>query len=169
MSFQIGDRIAHPLHGAGVIDRIESRRIGRESREYFVLKLQGSGMVVMVPKNACDEVGVRPIVDADTAYDLLRRIPDMDVSMADNWNKRYRENMQRIKSGDLTELAAVIKALTPRDEKRPLSTGERRMLNQARQILLSEISLSVNCPYDFAEAQLDQCLRKPNKRSVLNR
>ena len=61
MSFQIGDRIAHPLHGAGVIDRIESRRIGRESREYFVLKLQGSGMVVMVPKNACDEVGVRPI------------------------------------------------------------------------------------------------------------
>ena len=99
MSFQIGDRIAHPLHGAGVIDRIESRRIGRESREYFVLKLQGSGMVVMVPKNACDEVGVRPIVDADTAYDLLRRIPDMDVSMADNWNKRYRENMQRIKSG----------------------------------------------------------------------
>ena len=153
MSFQIGDRIAHPLHGAGVIDRIESRRIGRESR----------------PKNACDEVGVRPIVDADTAYDLLRRIPDMDVSMADNWNKRYRENMQRIKSGDLTELAAVIKALTQRDEKRPLSTGERRMLNQARQILLSEISLSVNCPYDFAEAQLDQCLRKPNKRSVLNR
>ena len=109
------------------------------------------------------------IVDADTAYDLLRRIPDMDVSMADNWNKRYRENMQRIKSGDLTELAAVIKALTQRDEKRPLSTGERRMLNQARQILLSEISLSVNCPYDFAEAQLDQCLRKPNKRSVLNR
>ena len=78
-------------------------------------------MVVMVPKNACDEVGVRPIVDADTAYDLLRRIPDMDVSMADNWNKRYRENMQRIKSGDLTELAAVIKALTQRDEKRPLS------------------------------------------------
>ena len=133
MSFQIGDRIAHPLHGAGVIDRIESRRIGRESREYFVLKLQGSGMVVMVPKNACDEVGVRPIVDADTAYDLLRRIPDMDVSMADNWNKRYRENMQRIKSGDLTELAAVIKALTQRDEKRPLSmqrkycTGERKL------------------------------------------
>ena len=116
MSFQIGDRIAHPLHGAGVIDRIESRRIGGESREYFVLKLQGSGMVVMVPKNACDEVGVRPIVDADTAYDLLRRIPDMDVSMADNWNKRYRENMQRIKSGNLTELAAVIKALTQRDE-----------------------------------------------------
>ena len=73
MSFQIGDRIAHPLHGAGVIDRIESRRIGRESREYFVLKLQGSGMVVMVPKNACDEVGVRPIVDADTGRLLAAR------------------------------------------------------------------------------------------------
>ena len=86
MSFQIGDRIAHPLHGAGVIDRIESRRIGGESREYFVLKLQGSGMVVMVPKNACDEVGVRPIVDADTAYDLLRRIPDMDVFLVRNYS-----------------------------------------------------------------------------------
>ena len=115
----------------------------------------------------CDEVGVRPIVDADTVYDLLRRIPHMDISMADNWNKRYRENMQRIKSGDLSELAAVIKALTQRDEKRPLSTGERRMLNQARQILLSEISLSVNCPYDFAEVQLDQCLR--NRKNGVNK
>ena len=105
---------------------------------------------------------MRPIVDADTAYDLFQRIPDMDVPMTDNWNKRYRENMRRIKSGDLLELAAVIKALTQRDKKRPLSTGERRMLNQARQILLSEISLSVNCPYDFAEVQLDQCLCKPN-------
>lgn len=166
MSFQIGDRIAHPLHGAGVIDRIENRRIGGETREYFVLKLQGSGMVVMVPKNACKEVGVRPIIDADMAQELFRRIPDMDIPMTDNWNKRYRENMQRIKSGNLSELAAVIKALTQRDEIRPLSTGERRMLNQARQILLSEISLSVNCPYDLVEVQLDQCLRKPKKRSV---
>ena len=81
-----------------MLTRLESRRIGGELREYFVLKLQGSGMVVMVPKNACDEVGVRPIVDADAAYDLFRRIPDMDISMTDNWNKRYRENMQRIKS-----------------------------------------------------------------------
>ena len=67
----------------------------------------------------------------------------------------------------LAELAAVIKALTQRDEKRPLSTGERRMLNQARQILLSEISLSVNCPYDFAEVQLDQCLR--NRKNGVNK
>lgn len=166
MSFQIGDRIAHPLHGAGVIDRIENRRIDGETREYFVLKLQGSGMVVMVPKNSCKEVGVRPIIDAVTAQDLFRRIPNMDIPMTDNWNRRYRENMQRIKSGDLSELAAVIKALTQRDENRPLSTGERRMLNQARQILLSEISLSVNCPYDIAEMHLDQCLRKTSKRSV---
>ena len=161
MSFQIGDRIAHPLHGAGVIDRVESRRIGGELREYFVLKLQGSGMVVMVPKNACDEVGVRPIVDADTAYDLLRRIPDMDVSMADNWNKRYRENMQRIKSGDLTELAAVIKALTQRDEKRPLSTGERRMLNLARQILLSELVLAEDSGYEEVEGRVERAMLQP--------
>lgn len=169
MSFQVGDRIAHPLHGAGVIDRVESRRIGGETREYYVLRLQGSGMVVMVPKNACDEVGVRPVVDADTAYDLLRRIPDMEVPMPDNWNRRYRENIQRIKSGDIFELAAVIKVLTQRDEIRPLSTGERRMLSQARQILLSEISLSLSCPYDSAAHQLDQCLRKPKKTECIDR
>ena len=166
MSFQIGDRIAHPLHGAGLIDRIETRRIGGETREYFVLKLQGSGMVVMVPEASCDEIGVRPIVDAETAYDLFRRIPDMEIPLSDNWNRRYRDNMQRIKSGSISELAAVIKALTQRDAERPLSTGERRMLNHARQMLLSELSLSLGCPYDYAEAQLDHCLQKRKLRGV---
>ena len=140
MSFQIGDRIAHPLHGAGVIDRVECRRIGGEVREYFVLKLQGSGMVVMVPKNACDEVGVRPIVDADTVYDLLRRIPHMDISMADNWNKRYRENYEKLRGGNIYDVAEVVKCLRKRDIEKGLSTGERKMLAGARQVLLAELA-----------------------------
>ena len=161
MNFQIGDRIAHPLHGAGVIDRVESRRVGGVTREYYVLKLQSTGMVVMIPKNAGRETGVRPIVDRSAIRRLFARIPELNVPMTGSWNRRYRENMQRIKSGDLEQLAGVIKALTERAAVRPLSTGERSMLQQARQILLSEISLSADCPYDLAETWLDQCLCKP--------
>ena len=162
MNFSIGDRIAHPLHGAGVIDRIESRRIDGETRDYYVLKLQGTGMVVMVPMNAGSSIGMRPIADIGTVHDIFRRIPELDTSMTDNWNQRYRENMERIKSGDLLELAGVIKALTERNAKRPLSAGERAMLRQAKKIFLSEVSLAVGCSYEYAERRLEETLRKPN-------
>ena len=158
MAFQVGDRIAHPLHGAGVIDRIESRRINRETRDYYVLRLPGNGMTVMVPVDGCEGVGVRSIASPDEIERLFSKIGDLDTSMLDNWNKRYRENMQRIKSGDMLEVAAVVKGLVRRDAERGLSTGERRMLNSARQILLSEIVLSTDCTYEAAESRLRECL-----------
>ncbi len=155
MTFQVGDKVAHPLHGAGVIDHIEKRKISGVEREYYVMKLPVGDMLVMVPCESCGEIGVRPIVDSETLEQILSKIPQISVNMTTNWNKRYRENMNRIKSGDLLEVAVVIKGLVYRERERGLSTGERKMLHSAKQILLSEIVLADNSTYEEAEDRLN--------------
>lgn len=155
MAYQIGDRIAHPLHGAGVISEIEIKRIEGRDMEYYVLRLPVSDMLIKIPKDTCDVVGVRPILSPEQADCVLSALDSVDVNMNQNWNKRYRENMQRIRSGDLLEVASVIKGLMLRDSERGLSTGERKMLHSAKQILISEIVLAKNCSYTEIEAHLN--------------
>ena len=160
MTFRVGDRIAHPMHGAGVIDSIETRRVNGHDRQYYVLKLPVGDMLVMVPVDTCEAIGVRPIVKPDEAEKILGAIPGMVVEMTANWNKRYRENMQRIKSGDLMEVASVVKGLMLRDRERGLSTGERKMLHSARQILVSELVLSECARYEEVEAPRDSAMKQ---------
>lgn len=155
MAFQIGDRIAHPLHGAGVISDIEQRRIDGADMEFYVLKLPISDMLIKIPKNTCEMVGVRPILSAEEADGIIAALADVEINMNQNWNKRYRENMLRIRSGDLLEVASVIKGLMRRDAERGLSTGERKMLHSAKQILISEIVLSKDCSYSEIENHLN--------------
>lgn len=156
--FKIGDLIAHPMHGAGVIDRIEEKVINGQMRSYYVLKLPFGGMIVLIPVEAAEELGVRYIVDAETADIVLSKIANLDTEMDQNWNKRYRENMLRIKSGNLLEVARVVKSLSVRDNERSLSTGERKMLRSAKQILISEIVLSQNATYEDIELRLNRAL-----------
>lgn len=158
MTFQVGDKIAHPLHGAGIIERMETRRVNGRDKEYYVLKLPGGDMLVMIPTDSCEEVGVRPIVGKQEIEHLFQSIPDLETDMTANWNKRYRENMLRIRSGDMLEVAAVIKSLMHRDSQRGLSTGERRMLHSAKRILLSEIVMANDASMEEAEARLDACM-----------
>ena len=158
MTFRVGDRIAHPMHGAGVIDKIVTKRINGKDRDYYALKLPAGDMLVLVPVETCEAIGVRPIVKPDEAEKIIGAIPALEVEMTSNWNKRYRENMLRIKSGDLLEVASVIKGLTRRDRERGLSTGERKMLHSAKQILISEIVLSESASYEEVEARLDSAM-----------
>ena len=158
MTFRVGDRMAHPMHGAGVIDSIVTKRINGQDRDYYVLKLPTGGMMVMVPVETCEAIGVRPIVNPAEAEEILGAIPGIQVEMTSNWNKRYRENMLRIKSGDLMEVASVVKGLMQRDRERGLSTGERKMLHSAKQILISEIVLSESSSYEEVEARLDSAM-----------
>ena len=101
---------------------------------------------------------MRPIVDADEAEKILGSIPGLEIEMTQNWNKRYRENMLKIKSGNLLEVAAVVKGLMQRDKERGLSTGERKMLHSAKQILISEIVLSESASYEEVEERLNSAL-----------
>lgn len=156
--FCIGDRIAHPLHGAGVIGGIEEKRINGVTRRYYQFRLPSGGMEVMIPVDHCEEVGIRPIISAGEADALLRELPEITIDMTQNWNRRYRENMLRIRSGNLTEVARVIKGLMERDADKGLSTGERKMLRSAKQILISEIVLAKSCPYEQVEEQITAAL-----------
>jgi len=158
MTYKVGDRIAHPLHGAGVISGVERQKIGGEVREYYILKMPIGDMLIKIPTDTCDLVGVRPIVSPQEAERIIKGIPDIHVEMTQNWNKRYRENMLRIRSGNLMEVAAVIKGLMSRDNERGLSTGERKMLHSAKQILISEIVLSENASYADVERRLNMVM-----------
>lgn len=156
--FQIGDKVVHPMHGAGIVDSIVQKKVDGVVRDYYILKLPNRSMVVMIPTDSSDEIGVRPVVDREQADRVLAAIPTIQVEMTSNWNHRYRENMERMKSGDLLEVARVIKGLTARDMKRGLSTGERKMLHAAKQILISEIVLSKSVSYESAEEALNTAL-----------
>lgn len=156
--FQIGDKVVHPMHGAGVVESIIQKKVDGVVRDYYILKLPNRSMVVMVPTESSDQIGVRPVVDAEQADRVLAAIPGIQVEMTANWNHRYRENMERMKSGDLLEVARVIKGLTTRDQNRGLSTGERKMLHSAKQILISEIVLAKSLSYEAATEALDTVL-----------
>ena len=145
--FQVGDKIVHPMHGAGVVDSIVRKKVNGVVREYYILKLPVGGMLVMVPTEHSEEIGVRPVCRRDEADRVLAAIRDIEVDMTQNWN--------RLKSGDLLEVARVVKGLMRRDVDRGLSTGERKMLHSAKQILISEIVLSQNASYEDVEARIN--------------
>ncbi len=156
--FQVGDKIVHPMHGAGVVDSIVTQKVNGVVRDYYILKLPVGGMLVMIPTESSDEIGVRPVVGKAESDRLLDAMGDIEVDMTQNWNRRYRENMLRIKSGDLLEVARVVKGLMIRDGDRGLSTGERKMLHSAKQILISELVLSQNISYEDVEARINTAL-----------
>ena len=140
--FQVGDKIVHPMHGAGIIDSIVQKKVNGVVRDYYILKLPVGGMLVMIPTANSEEIGVRPVVKGDEADRVIAAIPDIEVDMTPNWNRRYRENMLRLKS----------------EEERGLSTGERKMLHSAKQILISEIVLSQDASYEDVEARINTAL-----------
>ena len=165
--FQVGDVIAHPMHGAGVIAEIETRKIGGASRDYYVLRLPVGGMEVLIPTETCEAIGVRSIVDEAEADRIIASIPDMEISEDSNWNKRYRDNMYKIKSGNLMHVASVIKSLVLRDADKGLSTGERKMLHSAKLILVSELSLSKHAASEEIESLILEAIRPGLSESAL--
>lgn len=156
--FQPGDKIAHPMHGAGLVDSIVTKKVNGVKRDYYILKLPVGGMVVMIPTATSEAIGVRAVIDAKQADRVLAAIPSLELDDTPGWNQRYRENMVRIKSGDPLEVAQVVKSLTHRDSVRGLSTGERKMLHTARQILISELVISQSTTYEEMERRVNAAL-----------
>jgi len=146
------------MHGAGVIDSIVRRKVAGQVQEYYQLKLSVGNMVVMVPTDNTGEIGMRPVVSGAKAEELINAMEGIEVDMTQNWNRRYRENLVRLKSGDLLEVARVIKGLRQREDQRGLSNGERKMLHTAKQILISELVLAQSLPYETVETSIDRVL-----------
>lgn len=156
--FSIGDLVVHPMHGAGTLTESFGRRIAGAVQDYYVFKMPVGGLLLKIPVANSQAIGIRTVITLPEAESLLTAIPAMDVESSANWNKRYRENMIRLKSGDLYEVARVVKTLMHRDRKRGLSTGERKMLHNARQILISEIVMAEQGEYGDIEARIDRAM-----------
>jgi len=159
--YTIGDHIVHPLHGAGIIERIETKTFGKETVEYYVLKIPVGDMDVLVPKHACEAVGIRLPLSKEEADQLYVAIATLQISKAAHWGHRYRENMIKLKSGDLLQVAMVLKCLETRRAISNLATSEQRMLQMARQIFLSEMVLSQAVSAEEAEKRLTAALGAP--------
>ena len=150
--FQIGDKIVHPLHGAGVIEDIVERTIDGVPAQYYALKLALDDTQLFIPTDTCEKVGVRPICSRRQAEQVLRQLDGIQRGKDKGWNQRYRENMLHIRSGNLLEVAQVIRDLAARDSERGLSTGEKKMLLSARHILESELAFALDrTPQSIAE------------------
>ena len=156
--FCVGDKIVHPMHGAGVIDSIVDEKIGKNLIRFYVFKMPVSDLTLKIPTENSELIGIRAVSSVEKIEQVIAEIPKLGVDMTTNWNHRYRENMERIKSGDLLEVASVIKALMYRDSERGLSTGERKMLHNAKQILVSELVLAEEVAYPEAEARINTAM-----------
>ena len=139
--FNIGDKIVYPMHGAGTIDAIEEKNILGEKHNYYIIKMPGE-VKVMVPTDKAEEVGVRNIINKEEAAKVMSVLGQNETEMSQNWNKRYRDNMDKMKSGDVYEVADVVRNLSFKQKEKGLSTGEKKMLNNAKQILVSELVLA---------------------------
>lgn len=140
--YNIGDKILYPSHGAGVIEKIEERKVLGKRQSYYIMQMPYEGMKVMIPAENSEGIGVRFVIGSDEGRRALEKFRDEPICNDDNWNKRQRENMEKIKSGDVYQVLTVVKNLMFMDKKKGLSTSERKMLGLSRQIFISEIVLS---------------------------
>ncbi len=159
MAFDVGDKVVYPHHGAAVIERRETKTAFGEEKEYFVLRLSYGDMTAMVPVDNTEEVGParghRPRRGRPRCSPCSRK---KDARMPTNWSRRFKNHAEKLKSGDVYEVAEVVRNLSQRDSEKGLSAGEKRMLAKARQILVSELIFALDVSPEEAEAKLDEAL-----------
>ena len=158
--FSLGDKVVYPMHGAGVIETVEKKEILGEVKNYYVLKMPIGEMKLMIPVDNVNNIGLRRIIDnglVGKVYEILKQGAVLNDS---NWNKRYRDNMSKMKTGDIFEVAQVVRDLTYRDREKGLSTGEKKMLVSAKQMLVSEIALSTNNDGNKVQDYLDNIINE---------
>jgi CarD family transcriptional regulator len=142
------------MNGAGVIEAIEEKDVLGKLHKYYVLKIPAGNLKLMLPVDTAQEIGVRRIVSEDEANKVLSYFKGIDKYESESWNLRYRENVEKLKKGKLSDVAYVAKTLFLRDKARPLSSAEMKMFVQAKNILLSELALAKNCTYDDLEKEM---------------
>lgn len=156
--FKIGDKMVYPMHGAGIIEEIQTKKILDSTRDYYIMRIPFGDMKVMIPVDNITEIGVRGIVSEQEMEAVMEELGASPTHMSDNWNKRYRENMAKLKSGDIFQVAEVVRNLMRSEKEKGLSTGERKMLMNAKQILISEIVLVRQIDVKTAEEQIAEAV-----------
>ncbi|MDZ4826243.1 MAG: CarD family transcriptional regulator [Actinomycetota bacterium] len=158
MPFKVGDRVVYPHHGAAVIERKEMREVEGEKREYLVLKVAHGDLTLSVPSDKVDDVGMRPPISAEDVDDLFQLLGKKDVREPTNWSRRFKNHQEKLKSGDVYQVAEVVRNLALRETSKGLSAGEKAMLVKARSVLVSELSFALNVTEDEALEKLAEQL-----------
>ena len=153
--FNVGDRVVYPMQGAGVIESIEEKEVLGERQKYYIMRLPIGDMKVMIPLENVGDIGLREVINEAEVTKVFELLEGDQSKMSSNWNRRYRANMEKIKTGDIYEVAEVVRNLYIRDIRKGLSTGERKMLDSAKQILISELVLAENTDEEEARNRLD--------------
>jgi CarD family transcriptional regulator len=146
------------MHGAGIIEAVEERRILGETRRYYILNIAFGDMKIMIPCDSSDVIGVREIITADEIMHVMEVLANDSTEMPDNWNRRYRENMAKLKTGETCNVAEVVRNLMRIDRVKKLSTGEKKMLANAKQILISELILALNGEASDLESRIEKAV-----------
>ena len=166
IDFEIGDSVVYPHHGAGKVLKKESKAIFGETREYLTIKILHNDMTVMVPcENAC-KAGLRRVIDEETVQKVLGVLCAECSEMPKNWNRRFKHNRDKIKTGDIYELAEVVRNLAIREVDKGLSTGEKQMFVRAKKILASELMYALGKGEDEAEEHLDELLSNSAREQI---
>jgi len=160
--FRIGDRVVYPNHGVGIVEQIGSRTIGATAEKYYLLNIKSSNLKVTVPFHSVIAVGLRRVVKNGEVQKILDFLADGQTENATDWKDRFKENSDRMRTGSLLEVAAVLKNLLVLKESKSLSFREKKMLERARYLLVSELALARNCEESHMEVLLSETLSKTN-------
>ena len=156
--FRKGDTVVHPEHGAAIIEDISNREFRGETRRYLKLRVVHGDLTVNVPVESAPEVGLRQVVSKSDAKKVLKVLQEDESVMATNWSRRFKNNIEKLRSGDIFQVAEVVRNLTIRERERGLSAGEKRMVIKARQVLVSELMFANGCTEEKAEDMIDKVL-----------
>ena len=156
--FEVGDKVVYPHHGAGTVIRREQRVVLSQEWEYLTIQISHSDMIVNVPTENADRVGLRKIIDEEMVERVISVLHGSGTTMPKNWNRRFKYNRDKMKTGDIFELAEVVRNLSLREQEKGLSTGEKQMFVKAKKILASELMYAREMDEDETAGWLDELL-----------
>ncbi len=157
--FEVGDRVVYPHHGAAVIERKEKREVFGEKQEYLVLRMAHGDLTLSVPTANAEQVGMRRPIAREDVDDLFQLLAKRDVREPSNWSRRFKNHQEKLKSGDVYQVAEVVRNLALRDQAKGLSAGEKSMFVKARSVLVSELSFALDVSEDDALAEVEKQLQ----------
>ena len=163
--YKVGDKVVYPHHGAGTVVKREKREVLGEKREYLAIKILHNDMTVNVPADNAERVGLRKVIDEEAVKKVVKNLTSGGTEMPKNWNRRFKHNRDKMKTGDIYELAEVVRNLALRDGEKGLSTGEKQMYVKAKKILASELMYAKTMSEDEALEWLEETLTEGAKAS----
>ena len=159
--YNVGDKVVYPHHGAGTVVKKEKREILGQTREYLTIQILHNDMTVNVPADNAERVGLRKVIDEEAVKKVVKYLTSGGTDMPKNWNRRFKHNRDKMKTGDILELAEVVRNLALRDHEKGLSTGEKQMYVKAKKILASELMYAKEMSEEQAAEWLDEVVARP--------